>query len=377
MKPLPISLYFVCEWWDRYYHAASRPRPERASQTALEQMYLGRQRFMFEQFGQFGIGKETPVLDAGQIATVIIYGIDPLPKLLGTRLDYDDAWGFFPHFRSLEEVADLEPVDVANTAEAEWIHKTAENFRRRYGGCSHCLDLASVTNNAFRLIGQDLYLAALAEPERLQALFDVILETMRSMYRMMVEVFGPQDPVPLANCNMHLLGPATYEKLVLPYDIKQNYFAHELSGVPPRTAVHHCDVKSDPFLTAYAKLPGLAVLQASFLSDIPAVQAALPGTEFSALVSPVLLNSDATQVCERLESVIAQDIANLAIWNIDAATTPEKLTQVFATIQKAAYSQGREAQFMDMPLCWEEMEWAHGRYRGHTEATVTNAGVLS
>ena len=57
---LPVSLYFTPEWWDRHCHA-DRPRPEEcASQAALEALYLGRQRFLFEQFGTVGMGGQTP-----------------------------------------------------------------------------------------------------------------------------------------------------------------------------------------------------------------------------------------------------------------------------------------------------------------------------
>ena len=33
-----------------------------------------------------------------------------------------------------------------------------------YGGSSHCLDLASVTNNAFRIVGQELYAELVNDP---------------------------------------------------------------------------------------------------------------------------------------------------------------------------------------------------------------------
>ena len=55
MDAMPVSLYWVAEWWDRHYHSANA-RPMVSSQSALEAMYLGRLRFLFDEFGQFGIG---------------------------------------------------------------------------------------------------------------------------------------------------------------------------------------------------------------------------------------------------------------------------------------------------------------------------------
>ena len=77
-RMMPVSLYFTPEWWDRYYHA-HQPRPERASQTALEAMCLDRQRFLFEQFSDVGVGSQAPQLGPGQIATAIRYGFDLVP----------------------------------------------------------------------------------------------------------------------------------------------------------------------------------------------------------------------------------------------------------------------------------------------------------
>ncbi|MBN2295543.1 MAG: hypothetical protein JXM70_24145 [Pirellulales bacterium] len=80
--PLPISLYFMPEWWDRYYHV-DESRPAEPSQHALESLYLGRQRFLREQFGRWEIGQEKPDLEGGQIATLLHNCYDTVPVLLG------------------------------------------------------------------------------------------------------------------------------------------------------------------------------------------------------------------------------------------------------------------------------------------------------
>ena len=361
MGDLPVSLYFTPEWWDRHYHA-DRPRPECASQAALEALYLGRQRFLFEQFGTVGMGVQAPQLGPGQIATVIRYGFDLVPVLLGTPLDVADAWGFYPHFRPLEACADLRPIDVAAHPEGEWILREKERLTGLYGGCSHCIDIGSVTNNAFRILGQDVYTELLADPERLQALFEVVLETMEHLYRFLVKHFGGMDPVPVSNCNVSLMGPRTYAERVLAFDARQARFAERLSGVPPRAAVHHCDVPADPFLDAYARLPGIVSLQASFASDVAAAKARLPGSRFSALVSPPALNGNLDSLGATLKRALAGGADDFAVWNVDADTPPERLRPIFAMLTEAA-AEGQTARFSTMPLCWEELEWAHARYQ--------------
>lgn len=358
--PLPVSLYFTPEWWDARYHTQA-PRPDRPSAAALETLYLGRQRFLFETFGAWGLGAAQPAPGPGQLATVIRYGFDLVPVLLGARLDVADAWGFFPRGRTLAELRGLQPVDVAETPEGEWLAAEQARLVQRYGGCAHGVDIGSVTNNAFRLLGQEVYTEALADPAGLSALFEVILDTERHLHRFLTRLFGPQDPVPVSNCNVSLLGPATYERLVLPFDIRQGQFAAEVSGTLPRAAVHHCDVKADAFLGAYARFPGLASLQASFASDIAAARAALPGATFSAIVSPLALNGDLEALRATCERAVAGGASDFAIWNVDAATSPARVSEVLEILHQVATDRGIAPAAL--PLCWEELEWAHGRYR--------------
>ena len=304
IAPLPVSLYFMAEWWDRYYHV-DMPRSSQPSWDAIESMYLGRLRFLYEQFGQWEIGRENPELDDGQIATVLRHGLDTLSVLLGTTLDYGNAWGFYPRFRKLEELGDLAPVDIANHPEGEWIVGEKQRLDSLYGGCTHCLDLGSVVNQAFRIVGQDIYADMISNPEEVKRLFECILQTMRWFFDFLDDVFGGMDPVPISNCNVTMMGPALYEDLVLPFDARQNRFAAERHGVVPRAAIHHCDVPLDPFVEAYAKLPGLSSIQASFTSDVAKAKRGLGGCNFSAMISPRSLNADLATFEATLEKAIA------------------------------------------------------------------------
>lgn len=57
---IKISVYFMWEWWERHFHSICQ-RPDKAGDDELVNIYLLRKRFLFEKFGQFGIGEETPV----------------------------------------------------------------------------------------------------------------------------------------------------------------------------------------------------------------------------------------------------------------------------------------------------------------------------
>ena len=356
MKRIPISVYFMEEWWDRHYHAA-HPRPQARSQRGLESLYLGRQRFLFEQLGEFGIGQERPSLQGGQIATVIRYGFDLVPVLLGTSVRIKDAWGFYPVLRDLQALKGLAPVDVANHPEGDWIRREKERLDSLYGGCSPQVDIGSAANNAFRIIGGALYAELLDSPEAMRGLFQAIIETEASLFSLLRALWPSTDPVPISNCNVSLMSPPLYEEMVLPYDAQQSRFT-----VPPRAALHHCDVPADGFLSAYAGLPGLVSLQASIESDVAAVKEAVPGCAFSAMVGPRCMREPLPELQRRVERSLREGADDFALWNIDAQTDPERLRGILGAMRSACRDHDGEAAISAMPLCWEEMEWAHAAH---------------
>ena len=362
MTPLPVSLYFMPEWWDRHYHAGT-PRPSQPSQDALESLYLGRLRFLHEQFGRGEIGQQNPNLGDGQIATVLRHCYDTVPVLLGTTLDYGNAWGSHPRFRKLVELGGLEPVDIANHPEGEWIAGEKRRLDALYGQCMHCLDLGGVVNHAFRIVGQDIYADMISSPEEVKRLFECIIQTMRWFFDFLDDTFGGMDPVPFSNCNVVLMSPALYEDMVLPFDARQNRFAAERHGVVPRAAIHHCDVPLDPFVVAYAKLPGLASIQAAFTSDVAKAKRGLGGCDFSAMVSPMSMNADLAAFEATMEKAIADGTDDLAMWNVDPGTTPDRLREVLDIIDAICRQHSRQPKYEAMPLCWEKMQWAHGQYQ--------------
>ncbi len=361
MGKLPVSVYFTAEWWDRHYHSTT-PRPQQKCQQGLEDMYLGRLRFLFEEFGRFGLGDQNATLGPGQIATVIRYQFDLVPVLLGTRVELKHAWGTYPKLRSLKDLASLQPVDIAQHAEGEWLVREKQRLQSLYGGCTQCVDIGSVTNNAFRMVGEEAYAALLSDVAAVRNLFEAVLATEQYLYSFLSEHFRLIDPVPVSNCNVPFMGPRIYETVVLPFDARQARFAQARAGLEPRAAVHHCDVRADSFAAVYAKLPGLASLEASFETDIQPLREKIPGCAFFALVSPPQMLAEPVAFEQKLRRAIADGADALQFWNIDPAVGPARLRQIWAVVETACEEHDRSAEFSGMPLCWEEIEWCHAMY---------------
>ncbi len=80
------------------------------------------------------------------MATVLRDDYNTVIVLLGTVVEVDDAWGFYPRFRRLGELQDLQPVDIRSHPEGQWILDEKQRLDSLYGHATHCLDLGSVSN---------------------------------------------------------------------------------------------------------------------------------------------------------------------------------------------------------------------------------------
>ena len=361
LKTLPVNIYFMWEWWDAYYHS-SILRPTVPSDDALDAMYLGRQRFLFETFSEFGLGQEHPVMDGFQVNSIVRWGFDLIPKLLGVTLECIEAGGWNPRPMDDTQVWQLQPVDIRSHREGEWLACEIERKRARYGSVSHCIDIGSAMNNAFRLRGQEIYLDLLLQPELVQHLFEVIIATERSIYGVLQEHFPSQAPVWISNCNVIMLSPQVYLEQVMPYDIQQSRFKVELNGESTGVAVHHCDVQADPFLAVYAGMPGLSILQAAIDTNIARFKALCPTAIFSAMLNPMKMREQ-TLTQTYMRNALTVGIEELCLWNIDPAISPVQLTALLSMIRTICNEFDYKPVFTAMPFCWDELEWAFPRYQ--------------
>jgi hypothetical protein len=356
-KPLPVSIYCVWQWWEEHYQRR-HGRPEKKDYDWLDRHYLGRQRFLFDKFGRFGIGAEKPQLDKNFVSKVMPYHTILIPVLLGTPASIQQEGGYCWQNLSETEMQKIKPVDIANSSIGELIHRQYQTLKARYGQATQMIDLASVTNNAFTMRGPEFYADLLAEKEFARRYMDVITETMCMAYKFITDLFGPIDGFPLGNCNVTMISPELYIDMIRDYDIRCVQFASGLTKKPPSCNIHHCNVNTEPFAEAYRAIPGLKSLQGSCLSDISKIHAALPEVNFSAMINPVdLISKPLRPIAEQLEYCISQNASDLAIWDIDTSFEPDTMVKLFSLIEEIAGKHLRKAFFDVIPFTWEELDW--------------------
>jgi len=359
----PINLYFVWEWWEEHFQRAEG-RPEHIDLDWLDATYLARQRFLYERFGEFGLGQADPVLDAAFVARVMPFHTALLPVAMGMRVRVKQVGGYMWEPLPVESLQKLRPVDLAASPLGDLLLREKDQALTRYGTVTQAVDVGSPANNAFMLRGAEFYADLIADRDLAQRYLDPITETICLAYRFLTEHFGPMEGFPLGNCNVVMMSPAVYIDMIRDYDIRCISYAAELNEQPPLTDVHHCDVRTEPFAEAYAGLPGIRSLQGSYHSNIARIRSVLPGVSFSAMLSPVdLMNLPAAVIDQEIDRCLAEGVRDFVIWNIDPRCGPDQTTDLLRRLTRLAARHNREAVISAIPFSWEEMDWEFPRYR--------------
>ena len=356
------------QWWDKFFHGAGYPRPIIKCDDALDAMYLARKKFLFEQFGEFSIGEEHPVMDGRYVSLVLKYGMDLIPYLFGAKLTCQEAGGFMPEEFTYEQLIKMEPVDLENHPLRRWILDEKERKLARYGVTSCFLDYESPTNIAVRLRGVEFYSDMIEDPDFARHVLSISLESIKNVVNFARANFPLSEydiiyDYFIGNCNVIMISPNMYTEIVRPFDIALANYCYDLSD-NTNLMLHHCDVNADSFLDAYAKIPGVKRFQASHLTDTSAYAAGMPGVDFYAMLSPNELNKleieTLTQIFDR---AISQGARELDLWNIDVLTPPEKLRAIFNGITNICKTRSVNVRFDVLPFVWDEIEWAYPVYQ--------------
>ena len=203
-----------------------------------------------------------------------------------------------------------------------------------------------VVNNAFRMIGQDIYADLIENPTEVHSLFEVILATMRSVYGLLDDLFDDMDPVPIGNCNVTMMGPALYEQSVLEFDAQEPFRCRAAAGsascgaAPLRRA-------GRPLCRVVCQTAGTGLAPGVVRVGRSGRETANAGLAFLAMISPRVLLGDLNALRDKLDRAVADGADDLAVWNIDPATNPERLRRIFAIIRNVCSAHDRLARFCD------------------------------
>lgn len=253
--------------------------------TQLEKM----QRYLTGAFPQIPCFQEHDLRQ--ECATITgLYSTCPIAMIYGMHPIYrDNDWpAIHPRERfTLEELKDLEPISVADTPVMQDILRQIDILHREWGNADGCLNYQGVLNSTFKLLGDQVFLDMVSEPEQTMALFDHVARTTLEAVRV-VETAQRASGFPdadtglytcISNCVVNMISPQFYEDLLLPYD---KYVSDGLA----HTGIHTCNWTVDKIVRSLTKIDRVSYVDFGFLSDFDLVATLLPDARKSVFYTP-------------------------------------------------------------------------------------------
>ena len=168
-----------------------------------------------------------------------------------------------------------------------------------------------VQNIAMDILGQELLMEYLTNPENLNKLFrgitDCLLDIGKrlkvvssSISEGVTAIIGRSYPETYltSNCSCEMISNKTYEEFLLPYDIE---LAEEFGSF----GIHHCGASMEHVASGYSKVPNLDFLEVGAGSDVSAIRKQFPDTFLNLRVSPVdLQNMSLTELDKHINTLV-------------------------------------------------------------------------
>ncbi len=260
-----------------------------------------------------------------------VYGAYVVPQAFGCTLQYEsDRWPLIVDrpSRSLEEWASLPLESLLNNAFVDELFAQMDVIEAEGGIIHGYLVWHSVINNAFNIIGPDIFLALGDEPEIIHRFFDLICTVMielaqRVQARQRQSGFAINQ-MDISNCVMNLISPRTYRNYFLPYDTRcaENF---------ERFGVHTCNWDVTPYLPELVKLPKVGYLDMGIMSHMLKVRELFPKARRAVMYSPVTFHDAPLEQIEADMRHIYAELApcDVVMADIQAETPDERIVALW------------------------------------------------
>lgn len=363
-RDININLTFMSRWWNKHFYSIFA-KPLVASDDEFERVSLQRQRFLFERFGEFGIGEEHPVSDGKYVNVIMKWCVDFIPYLLGVKLKCLNEGFWSAEALSEEEIIKLKPVDISTHPFSEWILQRKETLVKRYGKAENGQLVEGSINAASRIRGDELYYDLIANKELATHLLDVITETLILTHKFFAGEFELQQ-ILLANCTNTHIGPELYEEMALGIDIRVAEETRSLFEKEKFIYIHNCDSSADKFIHLYNQVPYLDKLDGADTTDIKRVKSMMKDVKFTAFINPVIIQqSTPVQIHERITRDLLDGADEFLIANIDPITDISDVKELLRTITNCCAELKLNPRFSVTPFTEDEYEWSFPMYQGH------------
>lgn len=264
-----------------------------------------------------------------------VYGGCFVPALYGLPIVYDrEQWpNNQPDYKSLTELASMSRMAVLDQPVMQDLLEQMEWISREEGTIVGHLNWQGVLNNGQRLLGPELFLDMLANPEPCRSVFNHIYQTMVDAVNV---VQGRQkdsgfdiDFFTVSNCSVNLVSPALYQDLLLPFD---RQFADSYKSL----AIHNCAWNADPYFAQYGKIQNVGYIDMGIESNLDAAKKVFANARRAVMYTPMdfqdksldMIKADLRSVADRLAP------CDIIFADLDVGVDEHKIKQIFSWCQE-------------------------------------------
>lgn len=311
-----------------WYHAAlgidfgqrwhTNPAYRRETLLAMR----GELKRRFPGTGVGGIDRPDKPLDLltgvyGCCAVAAIYGI----PVVYAEADWPDTKR---EYLSDEETDGLQAPDLDTNpffqqlmAQVDWVAGCG-------GPVEGFINWQGVLNNAYRLRGEKLFYDMVDSARRCHHLFDCICTTMidaaKRLHQRQLESGVDIGFFTVSNCLVNMVSPEQYGDMLLPFDRR---IAEAFGCI----GIHNCAWNADPYLDAYATVPGVGYIDMGVDSDLAWARELFAHARRAVMYKPTDLANKSLETIRADLERIAREYApcDVVVADLEAGTPDERV----------------------------------------------------
>ena len=225
---------------------------------------------------------------------------------------------------SIEDIRKLKTFDLSNNPVVEQLFCQMDTINKKWGKIDGYLNYQGILNNAFKIRGTEILMDMIDDPEMCDHLFAHITDTMENLIHMVQsrqrESGFNIDSMCTSNCVVNMISPETYEKFILPCDIK-------LSKAFKNFGIHSCNWIIDPYTNLFNKIENLDYIDFGFSSDLIKTKKGFPNSTREVFYNPAYLVSKTEEQVRKDIEKIYSELApcELCLPDIDDFVPDEKI----------------------------------------------------
>jgi hypothetical protein len=220
------------------------------------------------------------------------YGAYPINRLFGFKLEYNANDWPWPDVAAqstvtLEEYAAMDVDQMLAGPFVAELFAQMDIIEREGGKIHGYLNWQGVLNNAFNLLGQQIFVEIVANPELARLFFAVISDAMIGLAKAVQARQRASgfyiDQISVSNCTVSMISPRHYSQFILPNDLK-------IAQSFERFGYHTCNWNIDPYIDAIHQLPQVGYLDMGHNSNLLQAREMFPEARRAVMYSPVTLH---------------------------------------------------------------------------------------